>query len=73
MKWAEKRIEEYKKGEKATCLEKMALEHGHPVNCIASIIAFAFLAYGLWTHEIIWIIIGVVIGVLAHLYLFLKE
>ncbi len=71
--WSEKRIQKYKEGQKPTFIEKMALEHGHPVNCIASIIALVFLIYGLWFHNWTWIIVAVVIGLLGHLYCWLKK
>ncbi len=73
MMWAEKRIQQYKEGQKATCLEKLALEHGHPVNCAASIIAIVLLGYGLWIHNWTWIIAGIVVAVLGHLYCLLKK
>ncbi len=73
MSWAKKRIQQYKEGQEATFLEKMALEHGHPVNCVASIIAFIFLGYGLWIHNYIWIIAGVAVGLLGHLYCWIKK
>ncbi len=73
MTWAEKRIKQYREGQKATLLEKLALEHGHPVNCVASIIAFGLLAYGLWTHDFTLIIAGIVIGLLGHLYCWLVK
>ncbi len=73
MRWAEKRIKQYKEGQKATYLEKLALEHGHPVNCVASIIATFFLIYGLWNQDITWIIVGVVIGIFGHFYCWVKK
>ena len=68
MSWTEKRIREYREGEEPTALEKLALEHGHPVNFAASILALASMAYGLWTHQWIWIGLGVVLGVVGHIY-----
>jgi len=73
MSWAEKRIKQYNKGEKATWLEKRALEHADPVNCIASIISFIVIAYGLWINNWAWIIISLVIGMLGHLYSWFKK
>jgi hypothetical protein len=73
MRWAEKRIQQYREGQKATCLEKLALEYGHPVNCTASIIAIVLLGYGLWIHSYDLIIAGVVVGLLGYLYCWLKK
>ncbi len=73
MCWAEKRIQQYKEGQDPTFIEKMALEHGHPVNCAASIIAFAAVGYGLWIHDYTWIVAGVVVAILGHLYCWIKK
>ncbi len=73
MSWAKKRIQQYSQGQKATWLEKMALEHGHPMNFIASILALIFLGFGLWLHNWTWIIIGLVVATLGHIYCWLKK
>ncbi len=73
MRWAEKRIEQYKEGEKATLLEKMVLEHGHPINCVASFLAFIALGYGLWMHDFLWIGVGIVVGFFGHIYCWIKN
>lgn len=73
MSWADKKIEEYKEGGTPTFLEKRALEHADPVNCIATIMAFAVLIYGLWTNE--WFLIGisVTIGFIGHIVSWLRK
>ncbi len=73
MSWAEKRIKQYREGQKATRLEKLALEHGHPVNCAASVIATIFLGYGLWFHDFTWIAFGIIVGLFGHIYCSLKK
>ena len=73
MSWVDKRIEAYKKGEKPTFLEKMALEHGNPVNCALSVLAFVFVGYGLWMHDFLYIIIGIFLGLLGHVYCLIKK
>lgn len=72
MGWAEKRIAEYRKGAKATWLERLALEHANPVNCAAHIAATAAFVWGLWAHELIWILAAILIAILGHLYVWLK-
>jgi len=73
MSWTEKRIKEYGEGQKPTYLEKMALEHGNPINCVLHIIALALLIYGLWTHQWTWIIAAAVAGILGHCYCRMKK
>lgn len=73
MSWAKKRIQQYSQGQKASWLEERALEHANPVNCIASIVAFLVLAYGLWVNDWIWIIVSLVTGMIGHLYCWLKK
>ncbi len=73
MNWAEKRIEEYKQGKKPTWFERILLEHANPVNLVLTIIGMGLLAYGLWTHSWVWIITGVVLNFLGHLYCWLKK
>ncbi|MGB3943785.1 MAG: hypothetical protein WBK88_03220 [Methanothrix sp.] len=68
MTWADRRIREYRDGEEPSVLERIALEHGHPVNFAASILALAAIGYGLWTHQWIWIGLGAALGVLGHIY-----
>jgi len=73
MGWAEKRIQAYARGEKASWLEKKTLEHAHPVNLIAHILATVSGIYGLWMHNWTWIIVAVVLGLIGHLYVCLKK
>ncbi len=73
MSWVKKRIKQYREGQEPTIIEKMALEHGNPVNCFLSLSAFGFLVYGLWTHIWIWIIIAGFLGLLGHLYCWLQK
>lgn len=73
MNWAEKRIQQYRDGQKATWLEKRVLEHTNSLNLVAHIIAFIVGAYGLWLHNWTWIIVALVIASLGHLYCWLKK
>lgn len=73
MGWAEKKIDEYKRGKKATWLERIMLEHANPVNFIAHIIASIPLIYGLWMHDWTWLIVGIMIPLIGHLYVWLKK
>ncbi len=68
MSWVEKRVEAYNKGEKPTWLEKRALEHAQPVHFVLVIAATVALVYGLWMHDWTWIIVGVILGFLGHVY-----
>ncbi len=73
MSWVNKRIKQYREGENPTFMEKMALEHGNPVNCVLSLISFIILIYGLWMHDWTWIIIAAVLGFSGHLYCWLQK
>ncbi len=73
MSWAEKVIEEYKRGKDATWLERIMLEHANPVNFTAHIIASVPLIYGLWMHNWTWLIVGIMIPLIGHLYVWLKK
>ncbi len=73
MSWVNKRIKRYREGDNPTFLEKMALEHGHPVNFVLSLIALAAVGYGLWMHDFLYIVIGILLGLLGHVYCFLQK
>ncbi len=73
MSWVNKRIKQYKEGENPTFIEKMALEHGNPVNCILSLIALVVLVYGLWVNDWVWIIISIALGFFGHLYCWFQK
>ena len=73
MSWVEKRIQQYKEGKNPNLFEKIALEHGHPVNFLASLLALAALVYGLWMHNWAWIIVACLLGAVGHLYCRLQK
>jgi hypothetical protein len=73
MGWAEKRIEEYKRGKMPTWLERRALEHANPVHLVLAIVGTGLLIYGLWMHGWVWITTGLVLNFLGHLYCWLKK
>lgn len=73
MGWVEKRLEEYKLSKDATWLERRALEHANPVNAMAHVIAAILGIYGLWMHNWTLIIAFIVLSLLGHLYVWLKE
>jgi len=73
MSWVDKRIKKYREGEKPTFLEKMALEHGNPVNCVLSFLAFVVIVYGLWTHDFLYIITGILLGLAGHIYCWFQK
>ena len=73
MGWAEKRIGEYRKGKKATWLEKRILEHANPVHFPLAIVAQVSLIYGLWVHNWTYIIIAMVLGSIGHAYCWMQK
>ncbi len=73
MSWVNKRIKQYQEGQEATCLEKIALEHGHPVNFTANMIGLVVLGYGLWMHDCALITAGIAIAFLGHIYCWMKK
>lgn len=73
MGWAEKRVEEYKRGKDATWVERRMLEHANPVHLVLAIIGAGLLIYGLWVHCWALIIAGVALNLLGHLYCWLKK
>lgn len=73
MGWAENRIKDYKKGKKATWLEKRVLEHANPFHFPLATIAQVSLIYGLWIHNWIFILVAVVLGTIGHLYCWMQK
>lgn len=73
MGWAEKKIEEYKKGKKATWIEKIMLEHANPVHFVLCIIGAIIAIYGLWTHDWLLIIAGFLFGLIGHIYCHMQK
>lgn len=73
MGWVEKRIQQYRDGKNPNIFEKIALEHGHPVNFLASILSLAALIYGLWMQSWAWIIVAVLLAIVGHLYCRLQK
>ena len=73
MGWAEKRVKEYQKGQKASFLELRVLEHANSVHMLLSIPYFALLLYGLWIHNIQIIILACIIAIIAHSYCWLQN
>jgi hypothetical protein len=73
MGWAEKRVQQYNQGQQATWIERRALEHANPVHLSLALIGLVLLIYGLWIHNWTWIIGGVILNFLGHLYCWLKK
>ncbi|MDD5651246.1 MAG: hypothetical protein PHF86_12665 [Candidatus Nanoarchaeia archaeon] len=72
MSFAKKRIQEYKRGKKPTWLEMRLLEHADPVHMILAIVGTIALIYGLWIGAWLWIILGVGLNIIGHIYAWLK-
>ena len=68
MGWAETRIQQYAQGQKATWLETRALEHANPVHFALDRLGAMAVMYGLWTHNWLSIVIGVLLIFSGHLY-----
>lgn len=68
MGWAEHRIEQYRKGQRATWLERRMLEHANPVHVGLTLLAFAGVIHGLWTHNWYWIVNSAALSLLGHIY-----
>lgn len=73
MGWAKFRIQQYNQGEKANWLEKRSLEHANPVNLGFHVLGAIPLIYGLWIHNGKFIILGVILNGIGHLYCRLME
>ena len=68
MSWAQKKVQSYKKGKKPTWLELRMLEHADPVHMTLAVVGTIALIYGLWINAWLWIILGVGLNILGHLY-----
>lgn len=74
MSWTNRRIKEIQAGQEPTFLEKGVFEHGNLINFILTILALVVVGYGLWINEWWpWIVIGVILGFLGHVYCWLKN
>ncbi len=73
MSWAEMRIQQYKKGQTPRFLEKISLEHANPVNFTLHIISLVFFSYGIWEHNLIWILMGGFSSIIGHIYCRLRD
>lgn len=71
MNWATKRIDEYRRGERSTWLERRMLEHANPIHFAVSILATASGVYGLWTHDWTFIVATLLLGLIGHGYTWL--
>lgn len=73
MSWVEKKVQQYNQGQKASWLERRALEHANPVHIVLAIIGALLLIYGLWVHSWWWIGGGIILNILGHSYCWLKK
>lgn len=73
MGWAEKRIQQYREGQKATWLERRALEHANLLHLALAFAGVVLLFYGVWMHSWLWIIGGIALNFLGHLYCWLQK
>jgi hypothetical protein len=73
MGWAERKIQQYNQGEKASWLERRVLEHANPVHLGLYVLGAIPLIYGLWVHNWTLIAVGVLLNFIGHLYGWLKK
>ena len=73
MGWAERRVQEYKNGERATFVEKRFLEHANPVHLLLAVVGVIALVYGLWMHDLTWIIGGAFLNIVGHIYCWVQK
>jgi len=48
--------------------KKILLSQKNPLNLILNIAGFGFIAFGLWFHNIIWIILGLILPIIGTFY-----
>jgi len=68
MRWADKRIREYRDGQPATFLESMMLGVANLVALLLVIIGIVILFYGLLVHAWLWIGAGIISYVAGVVY-----
>ncbi|HEV8641959.1 MAG TPA: hypothetical protein VGV13_12740 [Methylomirabilota bacterium] len=68
MSWAAKRIDDYRRGDRSTWLERRMLEHAHPVHLGLALLGGISGAYGLWTHDWRYIVAMALLGLIGHAY-----
>lgn len=68
MGWAEFKVKQYHHGLNASWLERRMLEHANPVHFFLAIGSIIALAYGLWTHELSWVLLSIFAAVMGHVY-----
>ncbi len=68
MSWVEWRIQQYNQGEKANWLEKRCLEHANPVHLVLQVLGSIPFIYGLWIHNLGFILLGLLLNATGHLY-----
>lgn len=73
MGWVEIRLQQYNEGERATWLERRAIEHSNPVNFAFHVIGAIPIICGLWIHSWGLIAAGVLLDLVGHLYCWFKE
>jgi len=68
MAWIEKKIQKYREGQNPGLLEKLALEHGHPLNFLLHCLGFISYSYGIYIKEWVWILVAVLLILVGHLW-----
>lgn len=67
MSWSKKRIEAYRQGAQSTWLERLLLDAAYPANLLLGTLGGLILLYGLWMHNWIAIVIGVVLSIIGYI------
>ncbi len=73
MNWAEMKIQQYKKGQNPSFLERISLEHANPVNFAFHVLGAIPIIYGLWIHHLGLIFVGILLNLIGHIYCRLKK
>ena len=73
MGWAETKIQQYNQGQKANWIERRILEHANPVHLVLQVLGSIPFIYGLWKHKWLFIVAGILLNLLGHLYCWLKK
>ncbi|HEU0051439.1 MAG TPA: hypothetical protein VFQ60_05300 [Patescibacteria group bacterium] len=72
MGWAEKRIQQFKKGKKPTWWERRFIEQADPITFALTIFGGFFLVVGIWSHDVPWMTTGVAVMAIGHIFAWLS-
>lgn len=50
-------------------IERLCLEHANPINLLLHLLGLIIIVYGLWINVLGYVIIGIIIILLGHIYI----